>query len=139
MELQGSPALIRSVGRRSVVQPTVPEQNAPGPERTATMRSLATSVSQICQSRLLKWITGPSRWLPGITCMQPLSAMRLLQGDPHADDLCVHGQIEVRVVLVPGFFAADAGRFLHGLVAVELGWFAHHAPEHVQQARVPGQ
>ena len=37
--------------------------------------------------------------------------IRGVEGNPRADDAGVHGQVEVGVVLVPGFFASNAGRF----------------------------
>lgn len=41
----------------------------------------------------------------------PIFGIRGIEGDPRADDAGVHGQIEVGVILMPGFFASNAGRF----------------------------
>ena len=47
----------------------------PGGSGTTTSRSTATSSSRNWQSRSWKCGRGPSRWEPGITCMQPFSTV----------------------------------------------------------------
>lgn len=37
--------------------------------------------------------------------------IRGIKSNPRADDAGVHGHVKVGVVLVPGFFASNAGRF----------------------------
>ena len=41
----------------------------------------------------------------------PIFGIRGVEGNPRADDAGVHGYVKVGVVLVPGFFASNAGWF----------------------------
>ena len=62
-----------------------------------------------------------------------------IDGDPYADDGGADGVVEVRAVLMPGFFAADVRGFDQSHVLEEYGGVVHHAGEDGEDVGVVGE
>ena len=62
-----------------------------------------------------------------------------VNGDPYADDGGANGVVEVRAVLVPGFFAADVRGFDQSHVLKEYGGVVHHAGEDGEDVGIMGE
>ena len=62
-----------------------------------------------------------------------------VNGDPYADDGGADGVVEVRAVLMPGFFAADVRGFDQSHVLKEYGCVVHHAGEDGEDVWVVGE
>ena len=62
-----------------------------------------------------------------------------VNGDPYADDGGADGVVEVRAVLMPGFFAAYVRGFDQSHVLEEYGCVVHHAGEDGENVRVIGE
>ena len=111
MQLQGAATSVCSVCRGAVVQSPVPEQYAAGLQGycgDAVAGDIGVANLPVASFEMY------DRTFPmtlGDDVHTPIFGIRGVEGNPRADNAGVHGHVKVGVVLVPGFFASNAGRF----------------------------
>ena len=137
--LQCSAAVGGSVGWAAVVGHAVPEEAAAGVEGDGDV----SGNGDVCVAYLP--VAPPEMWDgafamgAGDDVQAPVFFCCGVNGDPYADDGGADGIVEVRAVLMPGFFAADVRGFDQSHVLKEYGGVVHHAGEDGEDVWVVGE
>ena len=139
VELEGSATVVRFIGGCTVMQETVPKQNAPwfqGNRNDAIPRDLGVADLPVPPLEM------HHRALPVASRYDmhtPIFGRRLLQSNPYTYDTGSHRDVEIGVVLMPRFLPANPGGFHQRLMTVELRWFPEYSPQYAQKIGAGGK